>query len=151
MGMWHAATVAACTVLGCRDGYDFVMTESSSDEVAAGGVPERRCRWCRFPLDARGGPGRPREFCSQRCRQWDWVSRQRARELELSDGELVMARSELDALHDDLYVLECAVADTRRDLADELSRDELLTALHWLLDAASPLADRRLRAPLSTD
>lgn len=62
-----------------------------------------------------------------------------------------MARSELDALHDDLYVLECAVADTRRDLADDLSRDELLTALHWLLDAASPLADRRLRAPLSTD
>lgn len=123
------------------------MTESAGDDDAAGGVLERRCRWCRFPLDAREGPGRPREFCSQRCRQWDWVSRQRARELELSDGELVMARSELDSLHDDLYVLECAVADTRRDLAHDMTKAELQSALRWLLDAAAPLADRRLRAP----
>lgn len=115
-----------------------------SDEQGA--PAERRCRWCRFPLDVREGPGRPREFCSQRCRQWDWVSRQRARELALSDGELVMARSELDSLHDDLYVLECAVADTRRDLEHEMTKAELLTALRWLLDAAAPLADRRLRA-----
>ena len=60
--------------------------------------------------------GRPREFCSQRCRQWDWVARQRASELQLSEGELVIARAELDALHDDLYVLACAVDDAERDL-----------------------------------
>jgi hypothetical protein len=113
---------------------------------------DRRCRWCRVPLPGRTGPGRPREFCSQRCRQWDWVSRQRARELALSDGELVMARAELDALYDDLYVLQCAVADTRRDLADEsdgrpMSTAELRDALRWLLDASAPLADRRLTAP----
>src|SRR5215208_5990012 len=71
-------------------GYDFVMTE----------MP--RCRWCRRALPERGGRGRPREFCSQRCRQWDWVARQRARELELSDGELVIAKSALDELHDEL-------------------------------------------------
>lgn len=123
------------------------MTESGSDAERAGGALERRCRWCRFPLDTREGPGRPREFCSQRCRQWDWVSRQRAHELQLSDGELVMARAELDSLHDDLYVLECAVADTRRDLAHDMTKGELLTALQWLLDAAAPLCDRRLRAP----
>jgi endogenous inhibitor of DNA gyrase (YacG/DUF329 family) len=103
-----------------------------------------RCRWCRVVLAERRGPGRPRAFCSQRCRQWDWVSRQRARELALSDGELVMARRELDALHDDLYVLACAVADTKRDLAAKLGATEALDALRWLLDAAEPLASRRI-------
>lgn len=110
----------------------------------------RRCRWCRRALPDRGGRGRPREFCSQRCRQWDWVARQRARELELSDGELVIARAELDALHDDLYVLACAVDDARRDLAAAGARPtvaELRDIVEWLLDAATPLRDRELSAP----
>jgi len=75
------------------------------------------------------------------------VSRQRARELELSEGELVMARSELDSLHDDLYVLACAVVDTRRDLEDELTAKDALAALRWLLEAAEPLATRRIGVP----
>lgn len=110
----------------------------------------RRCRWCRRVLPERFGPGRPKEFCSQRCRQWDWVSRQRARELELSDGELVVARAELDRLRDDLYVLARAVDDAERDLAavgDEPTADELRTTLNWLLSAAKPLRDRELSAP----
>ena len=77
------------------------MTETAADQES--GV--RRCRWCRRALPERSGPGRPREFCSQRCRQWDWVARQRAAELELSENELVVARDELDRLHDELYVL----------------------------------------------
>ncbi len=73
------------------------------------------------------------------------MSRQRARELALSDGELVMARAELDTLHDDLFVLSCAVADTQRDLAgSRLSTAELQDALRWLLEAAEPLAARRI-------
>jgi hypothetical protein len=98
-------------------------------------------------LPERTGPGRPREFCSQRCRQWDWVSRQRADELQLSDGELVMLRDELDELHDALYVLACAVDDTDRDLAAPGQRTvrELAETLQWLLDAARPLRDRELR------
>jgi endogenous inhibitor of DNA gyrase (YacG/DUF329 family) len=107
---------------------------------------EVRCRWCRIVLAARQGRGRPREFCSQRCRQWDWVSRQRARELSLSEGELVMARAELDALHDELYVLSCAVADTQRDIHRKMSAAEAVEALRWLLDAATPLASRRIAA-----
>ena len=101
-------------------------------------------------LPERSGPGRPREFCSQRCRQWDWVSRQRAHELELSEGELVIARSELDALHDDLYVLACAVDDAERDLAAAGPKPtvrELRDIATWLLDAAKPLRDRELSAP----
>lgn len=36
---------------------------------------EAQCRWCGCELDVRIGPGRPRTFCSQACRQWDWVAR----------------------------------------------------------------------------
>lgn len=109
-----------------------------------------RCGWCRRVLPERAGPGRPPKYCSQKCRQWNWVASQRARELALHDNELVVARSELDALHDDLYVLACAVEDTERDLAAtgaEASAAELLGLLTWLLEAARPLRDRELSAP----
>jgi hypothetical protein len=111
----------------------------------------RRCRWCRRALPERDGPGRTREFCSQRCRQWDWVSRQRARELELSEGELVITKSALDELHDELYVLACAVDDIERDLAaadGPLGVDDVRQALDWLLEAARPLRDREIAAPV---
>ena len=119
----------------------FVMTETTMTETT-------KCRWCRRVLPERVGPGRPREFCSQKCRQWDWVARQRARELELSDGELVVARAELDRLHDDLYVLACAVDDTEKDLqGTKPSAQELRRMLDWLMSAAKPLRDRELSAP----
>lgn len=123
------------------------MTKS---EPSTTGGEERRCRWCRRALPARTGRGRPKEFCSQRCRQWDWVSRQRAAELEISDGELIVARRELEALHDRLYMLACAVDDTERDLADAGSRataKELREMLTWLLDAAKPLRETQISAP----
>lgn len=111
-----------------------------------GGHDGGHCAWCRRALPVRTGPGRPRRFCSQRCRQWDWVARQRADELALSEGELVVARAELDALHDELYVLACAVDDVERDLAAPGRRTitELTDALEWLLDAARPLRTREI-------
>lgn len=116
------------------------MPEGEHRESAA------RCRWCRRVLPERSGRGRPREFCSQRCRQWDWVSRQRAEELALREDELVIARDHLDALHDDLYVLACAVEDVRRDLATDgrPTVRQLHDAVDWLLDAATPLTTRDL-------
>lgn len=109
-----------------------------------------RCRWCRRVLPERSGPGRPRQFCSQRCRQWDWVARQRAAELELSENELVIARDELDNLHDDLYVLACAVNDAEADLKAAGARPaikELQLIINHLLEAANPLKERELSAP----
>ena len=121
--------------VGTRDtSYKFVMTEL------------RRCRWCRAELPVATGPGRPRQFCSQRCRQWDWVARQRADELELSEGELVIARGELDRLHDDLYVLSCAVADIEQDLSQDPDPAELRELLDWILSAARPLRERNVGA-----
>jgi hypothetical protein len=75
------------------------------------------------------------------------VARQRARELALDEGELVMAKATLDELHDDLYVLACAVDDTERDLAAAGSQPtarELRQIVDWLLQAARPLRDREL-------
>lgn len=112
----------------------------------------RRCRWCRRVLPERSGPGRPREFCAQRCRQWDWVARQRADELELSENELVIARDELDALHDDLYVLACAIGDAEADLEAAGARpsvNDLRLIIDALLDSARPLRDRELSAPIT--
>jgi hypothetical protein len=63
---------------------------------------------------------------------------------------LVIARAELDALHDDLYVLACAVEDTVRDLGALGARPaaaEVREILDWLLDAATPLRDRQISAP----
>lgn len=77
------------------------------------------------------------------------MARQRARELHLAEGELVVARRELDALRDDLYVLACAVDDVDRDLgaSGEPTRQQLAEALKWLLEAARPLRDREVRPP----
>jgi hypothetical protein len=77
------------------------------------------------------------------------VSRQRAADLALSADEIVIRRNELDLLHDDLFVLACAVDDVERDLAtgSGLETKELRESLDWLLAAAKPLRDRELSAP----
>ena len=62
----------------------------------------------------------------------------------------MIARDELDRLHDDLYVLACAVEDAERDLAAmgaTPTASELREVLDWLLTAARPLRDRELAAP----
>jgi hypothetical protein len=109
-----------------------------------------RCVWCGRRLPARAATGRPRRYCRQACRQRDYEARLRSDEAGLSETELIVARHELDALYDLLYVLECAVEDVERDLAGSSprpSRQELADAVDWLLQAARPLVGRRLASP----
>ena len=106
-----------------------------------------RCRWCRRVLPVQK-IGRPRQFCSQSCRQWDWVGRQRARELQLNENELIITKAELDRLHDELFVLACAVDDVDRDLVSAGKAPgarEVKEMLTWLLEAARPIRDRELQ------
>jgi len=58
-----------------------------------------------------------------------------------------MTRTELDDLHDALYVLACAVQDVRRDLEGNKkpTARELGEMLRWILDCADPLETIRLR------
>lgn len=115
--------------------YHSVMTESW------------HCRSCSRVIEQKPR-GRPKEFCSGRCRQAHWVASRRAVELSLAEGELIVAKEELESLHDDLYVLACAVDDTERDLAEPaISPQDLRRILDWLLAAARPLRDRELRHP----
>ncbi len=139
--------------------YVFVMTKLNDAEMPRPGLlgstrtqrPESniaKCAWCRSPLPAQTGAGRPRRFCAQACKQWDWVARQRASELALSEDELVIARSELDALRDQIFILKCAIDDVEQDLdpsIDPTTRD-FKAALTWLLDAAKPLVDESITA-----
>lgn len=121
----------------------FVMTKLV--ESTGEGTPVHRCAWCRRVLPGQR-TGRPRQYCSQACRQWHWVGRQRAAELQLREDELIVTRGELEAVHDELFVLARAVDDTRRQLAAGGARSaaELRELLDWLLDAATPLRDREL-------
>jgi len=119
------------------------LGNTQSPTMPSGAV---RCSWCRLPIQRSTGAGRPRRFCSQACRQWDWVARQRANELALSEDELVITRSELDTLRDQIYVLQCAIHDVEHDLdpsIDPTSRD-FKAALVWLLAAAKPLTEEKL-------
>ncbi len=124
------------------------MTKERTVERSSEGTQREpsRCKWCRRVLPPQK-TGRPREYCSQACRQWHWVGRQRAAELQLSEHELIVAKDELDRLHDELYVLACAVDDAERDLAaggSTLSASEMRGVLDWVLEAARPLRDREL-------
>lgn len=104
----------------------------------------RRCRWCGRPIEPEPRTGRPALYCRPSHRQRDYEARLRARELGLSESELVVARGAIGHLHDQIYVLECAIEDVEKDLVDDDSPDGMKRALEWLLDAARPLRSVRI-------
>lgn len=101
----------------------------------------RRCAWCGRELADRSGPGRPATYCRQGCRQQAYVARRWAAGAGLGDDDRIVSRQALDGLLDDLYCLQAAVDDVRRDIGDlsTARRRELADALRWLLDNAEPL------------
>ncbi|MFK8022608.1 MAG: hypothetical protein AB8G26_01485 [Ilumatobacter sp.] len=73
------------------------------------------------------------------------MSRQRAVELDLSSDEIVVRRSDVDALHDDLYVLSAALEDATRDLDETgatTDASELRRILASVIEAAQPVSGR---------
>lgn len=123
--------------------YAFVMTKEGSTAVAGD-----RCGWCRRPLPPPKPTGRPRRYCSQACRQWDWVARRGARDAQITEEQLVLARTQVDELHDAVYVLTCAVEDAERDLealGAKAGPEELREIVQWLLENARPLTEMHLR------
>ncbi len=107
---------------------------------------EDRCRWCGRPLAQRPGPGRPRRYCRQGCRQQAHLARKLAAAHGLGDDDLIVSRPALDELQSRLYCLQAALEDVSRDLA-ALERTgasddpvELRQMLDWLVDNAAPAA-----------
>jgi hypothetical protein len=100
-----------------------------------GGTMERRCRWCgrRFPVVK--GPGRPREFCRQACRQRDYEARRGGRHLGAEGDVLVLSRRAVHDLQDRLWVVEAAVDDARLALAEHASTRAARQVLEQLVAA----------------
>ena len=107
----------------------------------------QRCRWCGRPLASRPGPGRPRRYCRQGCRQQAHLARKLAAAHGLGDDDVIVSRPTLDELQGRLYCLQAALEDVERDLAaldrtDGLGDDagELRQILAWLVENAAPAA-----------
>jgi len=126
------------------------VTKSGTEQEGGAAAPAdgtRRCRWCGRPFTVVPGPGRPRAYCRRSCRQRDYEARRQAAELGLGEAQLVIARAELDDLHDRLYELEAAIEDVDGDLAaagPKPALRDVQDAVGWLLAAARPVAALRL-------
>jgi len=108
-------------------------------------IETRRCKWCGRRFDATVGQrGRPQLYCRRSCRQREYEAHRRQTELGLTEGELVVARAQLDDLADRLYVLEAAIEDVERDLEQSKAVADYEQAVTWLLQAARPLLEWRL-------
>ncbi len=113
----------------CRPNYFCTVTKGAVEA----------CQWCRRPLPPRAATGRPRRFCQPACRQRAYEARRLASSLHLGVGEVVVAKAELDQLHDRLYVLEAALEDVAGDLAGSPPAVAYREAFLHLYEAAAPL------------
>jgi hypothetical protein len=97
-----------------------------------------RCGWCGRVLLQPDGPGRPRRWCRQACRQQAYLARRLAA-VTGTDG-VVVDRAAWERWLDRRSELELAAADVRRALgragADDADdgADDVQDLLSWLLE-----------------
>jgi hypothetical protein len=105
-------------------------------------VVVRRCRWCGRRFEVEKGPGRPREFCRQACRQRDYEARRGGRQLVTDGDVLVLPRRAVHDLQDRLWLVEAAVDDARTAVDERASAGacrRVLAELVAALDGTVPL------------
>lgn len=86
------------------------------------------------------GPGRPRRYCRQGCRQQAHLARKLAGAHGLGDDDVIVGREALEELQGLLYCLQAAIEDVDRDLAGSPTKTDYADAIRWLLENARPLA-----------
>ena len=86
------------------------------------------------------GPGRPRRFCRDGCRQQAYLARKLASSHGLADDDVIVSRDALEELQSRLYCLQAALEDIDRDLARSAEPADVAEALAWLRENAEPLA-----------
>ena len=101
----------------------------------------RKCVWCRFPVTQTDGPGRPRRYCKRSCRQRDFEARQRSLAHGVDEHDILVARSEVNRLKDEIFVLSCAVEDAQRDLVDASTITDYTDIVRSLLTAAASVVN----------
>ena len=119
------------------------MTESTrTARGAAAGERDtrRRCRWCGRDFVVAPGPGRPRRFCRDGCRQQAYLARKLASSHGLGDDDVIVSREALEDLQSRIYCLQAALEDIDRDLAGSTEPRDVAEALTWLRENAEPLA-----------
>ncbi|HDH25923.1 MAG TPA: hypothetical protein ENH00_07005 [Actinobacteria bacterium] len=99
-----------------------------------------RCAWCGGALPRRKGPGRPRRYCKQSCRQQAHIARKLADARGLGADDVLVSRRDLEELQGLLYGLETALEDVAGDLAAGSDGDAYREAFEWLRATAEPLA-----------
>lgn len=116
------------------------VTKSGVDSGADKGRERARCRWCGRLLPDANGPGRPRRYCRQGCRQQAHLARKLANAHGLGDDDVIIGRDALEELQGLLYCLQAAIEDVDRDLAGSPTKTDYADAIRWLLENARPLA-----------
>lgn len=118
------------------------MTESARPGRARAGESDdrRRCHWCGREFVVASGPGRPRRFCRDGCRQQAYLARKLATSHGLGDDDVIVSRDALEDLQSRLYCLQAALEDIDRDLAKSSDPSDVSEALSWLRENAAPLA-----------
>jgi len=87
------------------------------------------------------GPGRPRRFCRDGCRQQAYLARKLASSHGLGDDDVVVSREALEDLQSRIYCLQAALEDIDRDLERSREPRDIAEALAWLRENAAPLAE----------
>jgi hypothetical protein len=119
------------------------MTESEGQATPPAGERDqrRRCRWCGRQFVVAPGPGRPRRFCRDGCRQQAYLARRLASSHGLGDDDVIVSREALEDLQSRIYCLQAALEDIDRDLERSREPREVAEALAWLRENAEPLAE----------
>ena len=120
-------------------------------EVEPTGTGVERCRWCGRRLPERARTGRPRRFCRPGCRQQAHLARKLAAAHGLGDGDVIVDREGLEALHDAQYLLQAAIEDVEHDLEGRPTAKDLRGALDWLLENAREAATTRVEPKAAPD
>ncbi|NNE72439.1 MAG: hypothetical protein HKN26_02135 [Acidimicrobiales bacterium] len=98
-----------------------------------------RCRWCGRVFVAKPGPGRPRRFCKQGCRQASYIANKLAAAHGLDPDQVIVERRALDDLLDRRYQLELAYADVQRARAKASDEFDHARHLSWLAEHVEAL------------
>jgi len=101
---------------------DVVSTQVAAGDPS-GAVRAERCAFCRRPLPASAGVGRPRTYCRRSCRQRAFEQRRRSTELSWGDDRLAELIRQLEARGDRLAHVADVLDEVRRDLDDDVVLD----------------------------
>lgn len=77
-----------------------------------------RCAWCGGKFARPKGPGRPPRYCRSSHRQRAYESRRLAQVRGLAADDVLVSRSSVENLRDELYRLEAAAEDAAVDAQD---------------------------------